>query len=122
MYPFGYGLTYSDFDLSDLSVSANKDNSVNVKFYIKNIGDRKASEVVQVYVKDLESNIAQPDLALKGFEKITLNPGEIKEINIIWEEMLSHILMLILIVLKLNQENFKYCQEIPHRTFLSPKP
>ena len=82
MYPFGYGLTYSDFDFSNLSVSEDKDDSVNVKFYIKNVGDRKASEVVQVYVKDLESNIAQPDLALKGFEKITLKPGERKEINI----------------------------------------
>lgn len=85
MYPFGHGLSYSDFALSDLSVEKNtsSDNGlVQVSFNIKNVGKMTASETVQVYVSDKECSVPRPLKELKGFEKISLKPGESKRVSI----------------------------------------
>lgn len=89
VFPFGYGLSYTTFEYSNLSIQTSE-NSVKVKLNITNTGYKKGKEVVQVYIK----NAAKPQYfienkALKAFEKIELNPGETKEIefNIPYEDL-----------------------------------
>ncbi|MFT8321764.1 MAG: glycoside hydrolase family 3 C-terminal domain-containing protein [Bacillus sp. (in: firmicutes)] len=81
LFPFGYGLSYTSFEYSNLSIS-NKEiqdtDSVTVRLKVKNIGDKAGKEVVQLYVKDVESNVIRPEKELKGFEKIELQPGQEK--------------------------------------------
>ncbi|MDS0524213.1 glycoside hydrolase family 3 C-terminal domain-containing protein [Clostridium sp. SHJSY1] len=84
LYPFGYGLTYSSVELSDLSVSdINKDfEGVNISLKITNVGNYDIEEVVQCYVKDLESQFAVDNYSLAGFKRIALKKGESKIISI----------------------------------------
>ena len=82
LFPFGYGLSYTKFDFSDLELVQNDDHVI-VSFKVTNIGDREGKEVAQVYIK----NAAEPQYfienkGLKGFEKINLKPGESKKISI----------------------------------------
>lgn len=86
LYPFGHGLTYSSFDFSDLDLEEAPDGKVNVSFVVKNTGRKEASEVAQVYVCDKESSVRRPLKELKGFEKISLRPGESKRINVVLDE------------------------------------
>jgi beta-glucosidase len=79
LYPFGFGLSYSRFEYSDLvlekdSVAAGENLNVGVK--ITNTGDRSAAEVVQYYLKDQEASTTVPLHYLVGFERVTLQPGE----------------------------------------------
>ncbi len=79
LFPFGHGLSYTKFEYSDLKLSSEKldgDYSLTVKFKVKNVGDREGKEVVQLYVKDIESTVYRPEKELKGFEKVSLKPGE----------------------------------------------
>lgn len=78
LFPFGHGLTYTTFEYSDLKVSpsSEKDFEYTVKFKVKNTGNRAGKEAVQVYVRDVESTVYRPDKELKGFEKVSLKPGE----------------------------------------------
>lgn len=83
LFPFGFGLSYTEFSYSDISVSKEsvKDTeSLTVKFKVKNIGSVAGAEVVQLYVADKESTIFRPDKELKAFKKVFLNAGEEKEI------------------------------------------
>ena len=85
LYPFGYGLSYTSFEYSDLKLSADsiKDtDEVTVSFKIKNVGDVDGAEVAQLYVKDDESTIFRPMQELKGFKKVFLKAGEEKEVSI----------------------------------------
>lgn len=82
LYPFGYGLSYSSFDFNDLALAKNADGSVDVTFTIKNTGKQKASEVAQVYVGDKECSVPRPEKELKGFEKVTLRPGESRKLTV----------------------------------------
>lgn len=78
-YPFGYGLSYTEFEYSDLTLSDTKmttDGSINVSCKVKNIGSREGKTVVQLYVRDLVGSCVRPIKELKGFEKVTLAPGE----------------------------------------------
>jgi len=75
LFCFGHGLSYTQFEYTDIKTTMDNDN-VFVSATIKNTGDRQGKEVVQLYVKDLESEISRPEKELKGFEKIDLNPGE----------------------------------------------
>jgi len=84
LYPFGYGLSYTDFEYSDLNLSktemaANESLKVSVK--LKNTGDMEGEEVVQFYVRDLEASVTRPVKELKGFKKIGLKPGEEKTVE-----------------------------------------
>jgi len=85
LFPFGYGLSYTNFEYTDLILDQTemKDNEVlTITFKVKNIGEVYGKEIAQVYVKDLETTIFRPALELKGFEKIALDPGEEKTISI----------------------------------------
>ena len=76
-FPFGYGLSYTTFAYSDLKVGEKE-----VSFTLTNTGDRAGAEVAQVYVTMKDSALFRPALELKGFAKVTLNPGEIKTVTI----------------------------------------
>jgi len=79
LFPFGHGLSYTRFDVSAPRLSAAKigiAGSVTVEVDVANIGQRAGDEVVQVYVRDQVSSVARPVMELKGFERVTLAPGE----------------------------------------------
>lgn len=81
LYPFGYGLSYTQFEYSDLWLSATEistNESLTVKATVKNIGSVDGYEVVQLYVRDLVGSIVRPVKELKGFHKIFLKAGESK--------------------------------------------
>ncbi len=84
-FPFGFGLSYTTFEYSDIKVSADniKDtDTVTVSFKIKNTGDVDGAEVAQLYVNDVESTIYRPVKELRGFKKVFLKVGEEKEVEI----------------------------------------
>jgi len=79
-YPFGFGLSYTNFDYSDISITKTKDN-LYIACIIKNSGDREGKEVAQLYVKSAEGTIEKPEKELKGFVKTELlKPGEQQKI------------------------------------------
>lgn len=83
MYPFGYGLSYSDFNYGEVELSESnirKGNSLNSKVTVTNSGDHKAEEVVQLYISDVENSVEAPQYELKGIEKIELEPGASREV------------------------------------------
>lgn len=85
LFPFGYGLSYTEFQYSDLKFDKEKINEneeLSVSFAVTNIGNFAGEEIAQVYVRDLKSNIFREDKALKGFVKIALEKGESKTVNI----------------------------------------
>jgi len=84
LYPFGYGLSYTQFTYSDLTLNASemdKDGSVKATIKVTNTGLREGSEVVQLYIRDLVASLARPVKELKGFERITLKAGESKDVE-----------------------------------------
>ena len=81
-YPFGYGLSYSKFEYSDLKVEKIDAKTVNVSFDVKNVGNFDASEIAQVYVRDVKSSVVRPTKELKGFEKVYLKKGAQKRLSI----------------------------------------
>lgn len=81
LFPFGFGLSYTTFEYSNLAVSKNGD-SFEIKFDIKNSGSIAGSEVAQLYLASTKSEIDKPIKELKGFAKVTLNPGETKSVNL----------------------------------------
>jgi beta-glucosidase len=83
LYPFGYGLSYTTFAYSNLKTSANALNShgsIEVSVDVKNTGARAGEEVVQLYLKHLNSKVARPNLELEGFRRVALAPGETKTV------------------------------------------
>lgn len=84
LYPFGYGLSYTTFRYSDISLSAPvmaQDGSVTAKVTITNTGKRDGAEVVQLYIRDLVGSITRPVKELKGFEKVFIKAGESKTVS-----------------------------------------
>lgn len=84
LYPFGFGLSYSPFSYEDISLSTTEitpSSEIIVSVKVTNTGTMKAKEVVQLYIKDEIGSVTRPDKELKGFEKITLNPGEAKTVS-----------------------------------------
>lgn len=80
LFPFGYGLSYTSFEYSDMEVKGeNTDITVSVK--IRNTGKRAGAEVVQLYVRDRQTAVHRPLKELKGFEKIYLKEGESKTVS-----------------------------------------
>ncbi len=85
-YPFGYGLSYTTFEYSDIRLdkaSMSENDTLTVSFKLKNTGDVSGYEIAQLYVADKESTIYRPEKELKAFKKVWLNPGEIKEVKLI---------------------------------------
>jgi len=81
-YPFGFGLSYTEFELSNLAVAVEND-SINVHFTVKNIGDQMGKEVIQIYVSKPNSTIDRPVQELKAFAKTqNLEPGEVADLAI----------------------------------------
>ena len=84
LFPFGYGLSYTRFDYSDLKVSPNKvspGKPVEVSLSVRNSGSRAGAEVAELYVHDGHSSVDRPIKELKGFRRINLAPGEIKDVR-----------------------------------------
>ena len=84
LFPFGYGLSYTDFEFSNLRLSANTitdQDLLTATVTVKNTGDRAGKAVIQLYVGDKESSVFRPVRELKGFEKISVQPGEAKDVS-----------------------------------------
>jgi len=79
-YPFGYGLSYTTFDVSGVSVKRSGEG-FKVSATVKNTGAVAGAEVVQLYVSDVESSVERPVKELKGFEKVCLQPGESRKVQ-----------------------------------------
>ncbi|MBO9659566.1 MAG: glycoside hydrolase family 3 C-terminal domain-containing protein [Chitinophagaceae bacterium] len=84
LYPFGYGLSYTSFTYSNLVVTPSKfksQSNVEISVDITNSGSRKGDEVVQLYIKDVQGSVIPYEMQLRGFERITLQPGEKKTVK-----------------------------------------
>ena len=85
LFPFGYGLSYTTFEYSDLQLDKaqiSDTDTLTVSLKVKNTGDMVGKEIVQLYVRDVESTAFRPEKELKGFTKVELQPGEEKEVSI----------------------------------------
>jgi beta-glucosidase len=86
LFPFGFGLSYTEFEYSNLSVSKEKatdEEEIQVQFTVTNIGKLSGKEIPELYIHDAKSTIRRPYKELKGFEKIYLNPSERKQVTIV---------------------------------------
>lgn len=101
-FAFGYGLSYTKFDYSDLNVQAGT-NMATLKVKIKNTGSRTGAEVVQVYVKQANPSLQRPEKELKSFKKVFLKPGESKVVELI-----------------LNADAFQYYNDKQNKWVLEP--
>ena len=84
LFPFGYGLSYTKFKYSNLTLSnevLNKNNTTSVSADVQNIGNFETDEIVQLYIRDRVGSITRPIKELKGFKKIRLMPGETKNVQ-----------------------------------------
>lgn len=86
-YPFGFGLSYSKFEYSDLKVIKAEDGKLAVCFTVKNVGDMKADEIAQVYVApEFESKVFRAKKELKEFARVSLEPGESAKVELSLDE------------------------------------
>ncbi len=84
LFPFGFGLSYTTFDYSNIKASGNKfnvDGTMTVSIDIKNTGKCEGTETVQLYVQDKVGSVTRPVKELKDFSRVTLNPGETKTVT-----------------------------------------
>lgn len=84
LYPFGYGLSYTSFEYSEIELNSNKltiNSEITVSVNVKNTGKVKGKEVVQMYIKDHFASTTRPVKELKGFKLIELEPGESRTIS-----------------------------------------
>ena len=84
LFPFGYGLSYTTFNYSPMTLSSNAMNAggtINATVTVTNTGKVEGTEVVQFYIRDMVGSIARPVQELKGFERITLKPGESRTVT-----------------------------------------
>ena len=84
LYPFGFGLSYTTFALENVRLTKKRitrTGSTRILVDVKNTGSRAGTEVVQLYVRDLVSSVTRPVKELKGFQKVTLNPGETRTVT-----------------------------------------
>jgi beta-glucosidase len=84
LFPFGHGLSYTRFEIGTPRLSAARiarDGQVTVSVDVANRGERGGDEVVQLYIRHLTASVTQPVMALKGFERVTLAPGEARTVR-----------------------------------------
>jgi len=84
LYPFGFGLSYADFEYSELEIAPKEvkiQSKLKVSCRVKNTGDVPGKEVVQLYIRDEYASVTRPERELKGFEKVKLAPGEEKKVS-----------------------------------------
>lgn len=85
LFEFGYGLSYSSFEYTGLRISNRTlpaDGQISVSVDIKNTGNMAGDEVVQLYIRHLNSKIQRPDIELKGFERVNIKQGEVRTVEI----------------------------------------
>jgi beta-glucosidase len=85
-FPFGYGLSYTQFKITNLQLSAQRirtNGNLTVTVDVENVGKRPGDEVVQLYIRDLAASMTRPVKALKGFQRLTLQPGEKKHLEFV---------------------------------------
>ena len=102
LFPFGYGLSYTSFEYSDLKVSEHGEEYM-VTFSVTNTGKVAGSEVAQIYVTDNECSVVRPVKELKGFEKVYLKPDEKKTVSV-----------------RLAEEAFRYFDSFVHAFVVEP--
>lgn len=89
LYPFGYGLSYTTYEISPVSLSSEvltDEGLVEASVKIKNTGKAAGTEVVQLYIQDITASVVRPVKELKGFQKVELAPGEEKSVTFVIEE------------------------------------
>jgi len=82
LFPFGYGLSYTTYEYSNLELNQKDDGSVEVSLSVKNTGKYAGNEIAQLYVHDVKASIDRPEKELKGFAKVSLKAGESKTVSI----------------------------------------
>jgi len=83
LFPFGFGLSYTTFEISNVRLEQSSigiDGATRVLAEVTNAGDREGSEVIQMYIRDRVSSVTRPVRELKGFERVTLKPGETRSL------------------------------------------
>ncbi len=85
LYSFGFGLSYTQFEYSDLEVKRQSDNTL-ISFNITNTGERDGEEVPQLYIRDVISSVFTPPIQLKDFERIHIRKGETKEVTFVLDD------------------------------------
>ena len=94
IFPFGFGLSYSQFEYGELSLSSNQmlqDEALTISIKVTNTGNYAGEEIVQLYIRDLVGEVVRPLRELKDFEKVYLNPGEAKVVQFtLTEEQLRY--------------------------------
>jgi beta-glucosidase len=86
LFPFGYGLSYTQFKITNLQLSAQRmpaNGKLMVSVGVENVGRRTGDEVVQVYIRDVAASMTRPVKELKGFQRVTLQPGEKKRLEFV---------------------------------------
>jgi beta-glucosidase len=81
-FPFGHGLSYTSFAYSDLQATPGADGSAAVRVKVANTGKRAGDEIVEVYVAPPKQSVPRPPRELKGFARVSLAPGETKEVAV----------------------------------------
>ena len=97
-FPFGFGMSYTSFTLSNVKVKSNGKDNYTVSVSVKNVGMVAGAEVVQLYVKDTKAKVLRPQKELKAFVKVNLNAGEEKTVT-----------------MKLNRSAFEYYDDVKNR-------
>lgn len=80
LFPFGYGLSYTSFDYSDLEIDTSNQENIEVSVTVTNTGEIEGEEVVQLYIHDKVASVTRPVKELKGFQKISLAPNNSKKV------------------------------------------
>ncbi|MDR0538538.1 MAG: glycoside hydrolase family 3 C-terminal domain-containing protein [Tannerellaceae bacterium] len=85
LFPFGYGLSYTTFEYSNLVApeKVNRNGDTKVRVTVRNTGERKGDAVVQLYLHDEYASVARPNKELKAFKRVTLSPGESREVELL---------------------------------------
>lgn len=81
LFPFGYGLSYTNFDYNNMNININPDYNVLVSVDVRNTGDHDGDEVIQLYIRDEFASSAPPEKLLKGFKRIFIQRGETKTVT-----------------------------------------
>jgi beta-glucosidase len=81
LYSFGYGLSYTAFEYSDLKIEESVNGNINIQATVKNTGTREGDEVAQLYITDMYASVKTRVMELKDFERIHLSPNESKKVN-----------------------------------------
>jgi beta-glucosidase len=86
LFPFGYGLSYTQFKITNLQLSAQSiraNGKLTVSVDVENVGKRTGDEVVQLYIRDVAASMTRPVKELKGFQRVTLQPGEKRRVEFV---------------------------------------